>query len=247
MSEKSFCYLNGYAVKDQTARADIELLKTGKVSNEGLAIAIETVNNSVDTVDGRVTSLSSRIDTISNTVNAHESATGIAYSGTASGLAAATVQAAIDELAADVSVITPDSATGITYSGTTSGLAATNVQAAIDELAADVDATIDGIVTEMEVVNTNALEELVTIATNLWVENTSDSRYPFSATVTCSLDHNTPNAVPFGGDSLLTNEVIEVSATVPQFLYNQSTRTITFYTTMTDTISMPELVFVVRG
>ena len=159
MSEKSFCYLNGYAVKDQTARADIELLKTGKVSNEGLATAIETVNNSVDTVDGRVTSLSSRIDTISNTVNAHESATGIAYSGTASGLAAATVQAAIDELAADVSVITPDSATGITYSGTASGLAATNVQAAIDEL----DATIDGIVEDVTAIENKFKDFLITL------------------------------------------------------------------------------------
>ena len=159
MSEKSFCYLNGYAVKDQTARADIELLKTGKVSNEGLAIAIETVNNSVDTVDGRVTSLSSRIDTISNTVNAHESATGIAYSGTASGLAAATVQAAIDELAADVSGVTPDSATGITYSGTASGLAATNVQAAIDEL----DATIDGIVEDVTAIENKFKDFLITL------------------------------------------------------------------------------------
>lgn len=163
MSEKSFCYLNGYAVKDQTARDDIELLKTGKVSNEGLAIAIETVNNSVDTVDGRVTSLSSRVDTISNTVNAHESATGIAYSGTASGLAAATVQAAIDELAADVSGVTPDSATGITYSGTASGLEATNVQAAIDELAADVDATIDGIVEDVTALENKFKDFLITL------------------------------------------------------------------------------------
>lgn len=54
----------------------------------------------------------------------------ISYDNTTSGLTATNVQAAIDEVKADI----PDDATDIGYSNTQSGLSATTVQAAIDEV-----------------------------------------------------------------------------------------------------------------
>jgi hypothetical protein len=55
----------------------------------------------------------------------------VGYVNAASGLTAVTAQAAIDELAADLSAQAAD---GVSFDNTTSGLTATDVQAAIDEL-----------------------------------------------------------------------------------------------------------------
>lgn len=63
-------------------------------------------------------------------------ASAVTYDGTASGLSATNVQAAIDEVVGDIPEIpTSYDAEDITYDNTTSGLSATNAQAAIDEVA----------------------------------------------------------------------------------------------------------------
>jgi hypothetical protein len=64
---------------------------------------------------------------------ANELATAVgSYDNTSSGLTATTVQAAIDEVQANI--IATDEASEITYDNTSSGLTATDVQAAIDEV-----------------------------------------------------------------------------------------------------------------
>lgn len=65
------------------------------------------------------------------------------YSNSASGLAATTFQAAIDEVDSDLDAVKANSAL-ITYDGTASGLSATNVKTAIDEVDSDLDAVIAG-------------------------------------------------------------------------------------------------------
>lgn len=63
-------------------------------------------------------------------------ASAVTFDGTASGLSATNVQAAIDEVVGDIPEIPATyAASAITYDNTTSGLTATDAQAAIDEVA----------------------------------------------------------------------------------------------------------------
>lgn len=66
----------------------------------------------------------------------------VTYNGTSSGLSATNVQAAIDEVAGDVSSLDSED---VAYDSTSSGLSATNVQGAIDEIAGDISDLEDAI------------------------------------------------------------------------------------------------------
>ena len=62
--EKCFCHLNGYAVKDATARKDIETLKNNKISTEQMAIERATLNSAISKVDTRVKNLEKAVTNI---------------------------------------------------------------------------------------------------------------------------------------------------------------------------------------
>lgn len=105
-------------------------VKSGAVSDDGFSRIVFSDNASryaerVEPAYSNTKTLKEKVDEVAQSAN-------VSYDNTTSGLTATNVQAAIDEVAQDVSSI--DSA-NVSYDNASSGLAATDVQAAIDEVA----------------------------------------------------------------------------------------------------------------
>lgn len=112
-------------------------LRTDVTANSG---SINTINSLIGngeptttdkTIIGAINELAAEI-----TPGGGVAASSVSYDNTTSGLTATNVQAAIDEVKADI----PDNAADVTYSNTSSGLTASTVQAAIDEIASSTSA-----------------------------------------------------------------------------------------------------------
>ncbi len=101
MSDLCFCHLNGYKVKDSTARAGIEELNANKVSNEGLANAINGVNNSIAGVQAGVDDLNTRM----NALNVPASANDLAFDGSGAGMTSGNVGAGMLELKNEINSV----------------------------------------------------------------------------------------------------------------------------------------------
>ena len=131
MSEqKCFCHLNGYAVKDATARADIETLKTGKVSHEELENAIQVVEGITNGLQEDIENLDTRF----NYLDIPDKASDLAFETGTSGIVATTVQGAIEEVNRKASSVEQGTAQGTTFDNSSNGMEATNVQSAIEEV-----------------------------------------------------------------------------------------------------------------
>lgn len=100
---------------------------------------------------------------------------------------------------------------------------------------------------DVTILNENAISEVVTITSDLWVVNTSDSRYPLSATVELTKEHSVPYAIANSGSRLMTDSELSFASTITQFLYDDEVGTITFYTTLADTSNVIDMSFIVRG
>lgn len=129
-NEKCFCHLNGYAVKDATARNDIEALKTEKCDTSTLASVKNDLEKSIGFTDNRVTALQAIVDYNLRLENASE----INYNATESKLNASNVNDAIDEVNRKVENLGVPDATIISFDGTDSELNSDNVQDAIGEV-----------------------------------------------------------------------------------------------------------------
>lgn len=137
MADLCFCHLNGYAVKDATARNDIETLKTDKVSHTDLTEKLNEVNEHFTEVETQIKSTNVKLNYIPDTAEE------LPYSNVNSGLEATNVQTAIDEVKnIAMTGSSTASANKISYDNTASGLKATNVQGSIDELRALIDVLI---------------------------------------------------------------------------------------------------------
>lgn len=99
----------------------------------------------------------------------------------------------------------------------------------------------------INVLEEQSLQETVTCIQSGWVANSSDSRYPYSCTVSATLPHVRPIAVAYGGNSLLSADVLALAETIIQFIYDSTAGTFTFYTTKSDVSSIPAISFTVRG
>lgn len=163
MSEKCFCHLNGYAVKDSTARGEIETLKTGKVNYEDLQNAINAVNEAIATVNEKY----EQLNTIITYLDIPRTASSISFEAIegvdadnvqgaiakvkeiaeqeqsvsadkvtfiGNGFESNNVQDAIAEVKSIASSNSGGTAEGTTYDNSSSNLEATTVQSAIDEV-----------------------------------------------------------------------------------------------------------------
>lgn len=133
--EKCFCHLNGYAVKDATARKDIETLQNDKCDASTLALVKNQLEQSIGNTDNRVTALQAIVDYNLRLENASE----INYDNSNSNLTATNVNTAIDEVNEKVNNLGVPNANVIPFNGTGSGLVSINVQNAILEVANKLD------------------------------------------------------------------------------------------------------------
>ena len=140
-------------------------------------------------------------------------AANVSFDGTASGLSATSVQAAIEEVYAAIPGASTPTAADVSYSNTASGLTATTVQAAIDELAAGAGApfvvqNVTGITVSVNSndtlnvtytkPNTPSGYELVSIGI------IEDASYTGTATMFAPLDKSYVNVINHSGASLST-------------------------------------------
>jgi hypothetical protein len=145
-------------------------VKSGAVSDDGFSTIVFTDNASryaerVEPAYSNTKTLKEKVDEVAQSAN-------VTYDNASSGLTATDVQAAIDEVAQDVSSI--DSA-NVTYDNTTSGLTATDVQAAIDEVASSKTLvhSVDVTTTSSQSLTANTPAEITGLSVTLTPQSTN--------------------------------------------------------------------------
>lgn len=121
-----FSSLNGYNVKDATARASLE----NKVENSLFTSEINRLSTDISNNANNINNLNTRFNSFSETIS--NNANTIVYDNSSSKMVSTNVQDAIDELK-DLTGTGELNATKIVYDNSVSGLSSTDIQGAIDE------------------------------------------------------------------------------------------------------------------